>query len=218
MPQRHIYLQDTYHFTVESRVADAGTTDKGPWVELEENIFHPQGGGQPSDRGTVAEAQAHPFKVPGEGGHVVRLASTREFQVGEQVTSSIDPELRRLHAALHTCGHVVDGFIRALGFSHKVSNHFPGQARIEFEVGAERPDLDQLAAKVEERTRLAIEADHKVSATDRGDQRIVVIDGLTEDPCGGTHVASLSQLTGFSLRSLKIKGGVLKVGYTVGHA
>ncbi|WP_318205650.1 alanyl-tRNA synthetase [Streptomyces sp. SCL15-4] len=216
--QRHIYLKDTYRFTVTTRVVDAGSGELGYWLTLQDNIFHPQGGGQPSDVGTVDETAARPFKAPETDEHVVRLSCERPFTIGDEVTSAIDPEARRRHAALHTCGHVVDGFVRQLGFRHRVSNHFPGQARIEFDAGeGGKPDLQQLAATVEERTRQAIEADRKVYATEQGDRRIIGIDGLQEDPCGGTHVSSLGQLTGFSLRSVKIKGGVLKVGYVVEH-
>ena len=218
MRQRHVYFENTYDFTTSTRVTQTGSSDKGPWITLADNIFHPQGGGQPSDVGTVNGAQAHPFKAPEETEHLVRLACEQTFAVGEEVTSAIDPELRRLHAALHTCGHVVDGFVRAMGFQHRVSNHFPGQARIEFDLGQEKPDLEQLARTVEERTRRAIDADHKVYAVERGNLRMVVIDGLNEDACGGTHVSSLSCLTGFSLRSVKVKKGILKVGYTVAHA
>lgn len=217
MLQHHIYLEDTYRFTATTRVVEAGRSDLGPWVTLEDNIFHPQGGGQPSDVGAVDDAAARPFKDSEATGHVVRLSCEREFAVGDEVTSSIDSELRLRHAALHTCGHVVDGFVRAMGFRHRVSNHFPGQARIEFDAGEEKPDLQRLAAEVEEKTRQAIEADRKVYAETRGDLRVIAIDGMHEDPCGGTHVASLGELAGFSLRSVKVKGGVLKVGYTVEH-
>jgi Ser-tRNA(Ala) deacylase AlaX len=217
LQQRHIYLEDTYHFTVETRVVDAGSGELGNWFALQDNIFHPQGGGQPSDVGTVDEAAVRPFKAPESEEHVVRLSCERPFALGDEVTSAIDPEVRRRHAALHTCGHVVDGFVRELGFRHRVSNHFPGQARIEFGAGQDKSDLQQVAATVEERTRQAIESDRKVYASERGDLRIIGIDGLHEDPCGGTHVGSLGQLTGFSVRSVKVKGGVLKVGYVVEH-
>ncbi|MFD3355478.1 alanyl-tRNA editing protein [Streptomyces fradiae] len=215
--QRHIYLEDTYRFTVTTQVVDAGTGELGSWLTLRDNVFHPQGGGQPSDVGTVGDMAVRPFKAPGTDTHVVRLSCERLPEVGDEVTSSVDPEVRRRHAALHTCGHVVDGFVRELGFRHRVSNHFPGQARIEFDAGADKPDLEQLARTVEERTRRAIEDDRKVYASESGDLRLIGIDGLHEDPCGGTHVSSLGQLTGFSLRSVKVKGGVLKVGYVVEH-
>lgn len=216
--QRHIYLEDTYRFTITTRVVDAGSGEQGHWLTLRDNIFHPQGGGQPSDVGTVDGMPVRPFRAPGTDAHVVRLACERPLAVGDEVTSAIDPEARRRHAALHTCGHVVDGIVRELGFRHRVSNHFPGQARIEFDAGdGGRPDLQRLAATVEERTRQAIEADRKVYASQHGDRRVVGIDGMHEDPCGGTHVTSLGQLAGFSLRSVKVKGGVLKVGYVVEH-
>jgi len=216
--QRHLYLEDTYLFEVKTHVTDSGEGERGPWLLLEDNIFHPQGGGQPSDVGTVEGMPVHPFRQQSSGGHTVGLACAGPPAAGLEVTAAIDPQVRRRHAALHTCGHVVDGFVRALGYRHIVSNHFPGQARIEFTAPETRPDLEKLAATVEEQTNAAIRANRKVLAEQRGEQRIVMIDGLGEDPCGGTHVKELSRLTGFSLRSVKIKSGVLKLGYTVEHA
>ncbi len=218
LQQNHIYFENTYTFTVMTQVIDAGTSEHGGWLMLQDNIFHPQGGGQPGDTGTVDEAAVRPFRDPQAAEHVVRLSCERAFTVGDAVRSTVDASARRRHAALHTCGHVVDGFVRALGFRHRVSNHFPGQARIEFDAGEQKPDLARLAADVEERSRKAIEDDRKVFAREQDGLRIIGIDGMHEDPCGGTHVESLGQLAGFSLRSVKVKGGVLKVGYAVEHA
>jgi Ser-tRNA(Ala) deacylase AlaX len=78
-------------------------------------------------------------------------------------------------------------------------------------------DPQELAAFIQEKTQQAIDSDHKVHAEERDGLRIVTIDGVNEDPCGGTHVTSLAYLTGFSVRSVKVKGGVLKIGYTVEH-
>jgi Ser-tRNA(Ala) deacylase AlaX len=216
--QHQIYLEDTYRFEVHSQVVAAGISEMGPWFALEENIFHPQGGGQPSDVGTVNAFAARPFRSPEPESREVWLSSEGSFAAGDQVISAIDPEVRRRHAALHTCGHVVDAFVRSLGLHHRVSNHFPGQARIEFDSAELRMDTQDLAAFVQEKTQQAIDSDHKVHAEERDGLRIVTIDGVNEDPCGGTHVTSLACLTGFSVRSVKVKGGVLKVGYTVEHA
>ncbi|MEO3851483.1 alanyl-tRNA synthetase [Streptomyces sp. B8F3] len=225
--QHHLYLEDTYRFTVTTAVVDAGDAGDGPWLALAENVFHPQGGGQPADAGTVDGVPVRPYKATGTGAppgaraaHVVRLGhpGDRNFAPGELVTAAVDRTARLRHAALHTCGHVVDGFVRQAGYRHRVSNHFPGQARIEFDAGdGPRPDLARLAAEVEERTRQAIDAGLRVGAEQRDGRRLVTVAGLPADPCGGTHVTSLDRLTGFALRSVKVKGGVLKVGYRVEH-
>lgn len=215
--QHQLYLEDSYRFEVHSQVVAAGTSEMGSWLALDENIFHLQGGGQPSDVGTVNAFAARPFRSPEPESREVRLSCEGSFAVGDQVVSAIDPEVRRRHAALHTCGHVVDAFVRSMGLRHRVSNHFPGQARIEFDAAELRMDLQELAAFVQEKTQQAIDSDHKVYAGERDGLRIVTIDGVNEDPCGGTHVTSLACLTGFSVRSVKVKGGALKVGYMVEH-
>jgi alanyl-tRNA synthetase len=71
--------------------------------------------------------------------------------------------------------------------------------------------------QAESAARDAITRNAAVTATTNQGERRIVIDGYGEDPCGGTHVRRLGQLTGFAIRSIKVKAGVLKVGYDVSH-
>lgn len=221
--QRHLYLADTYVTEAATTVARSGRHDSGVvWVALTDNIFHPQGGGQPADRGMVGElaVQARrddagwvvldmPDADGGSGGVPVP---------GTEAVTRIDLDLRRLHAALHTAGHLLDAFVRQLGFHHVGNSHFPGQARVDYAVSDREIDRDALTEELNKQFDEAVRAAIPVTADYRDGVRTVSIEGLHAEPCGGTHVTDLSMLRNVRIRSIKVKSGRMRVGYDAEHA
>lgn len=117
-------------------------------VVTDQTIFHPQGGGQPSDEGTMTTPSAT-FTVTsvrmdavqdGQVLHLGRFAdSTATFTPDSTVTQSIDTEKRLLYSRLHTAGHVLGSAVRHL-LEHEVekfdelkASHFPDSASCEFQ-------------------------------------------------------------------------------------
>jgi len=120
-----LYLNDTYLFSTDARVVRVDV-DQGH-VHLDRTIFHPQGGGQPSDVGTMT------FRVsPQEGGEeegrvvvlqVSSVTANKEGEVIHNVSSQdlallvpgetivelhVDEEKRILYSKLHSAGHALD--------------------------------------------------------------------------------------------------------------
>lgn len=135
------YLDDTYLDQADTRVIAVGERDGAPWAAVEHCLFHPQGGGQPADRGWLEDVEVVPVRdresglvmaVAPEGGRLPYLA------VGQEVRARIEVQARMTHAALHTAGHLVEAVGRLQGWEMLSNNHFPGQARIEFQ--APQPD------------------------------------------------------------------------------
>ncbi|WP_461006696.1 alanyl-tRNA editing protein [Streptomyces capparidis] len=226
--QAAAYADDTYLMSVTTRVLAVGRDDgDGPWVAVERNIFHPQGGGQPADRGRLGECEVAPQRHPGTGLVVLRAPEAHRdglarLAEGEPVVAHVDAGTRLLHAALHTAGHLVEAAGRTLGWVHAGNNHFPGQARIEF---APPPDgLGDPEAREEAAERLrawvaeAVSRDHPVTAEHDGQgRRVVRIGDLHAAPCGGTHVRSLADLEELLIPAVKVKKGRVKVAYTASH-
>lgn len=215
--QVQVFLDDTYRTELTTTVVEAGVSEDGAWIRPADNIFHPQGGGQPADSGTVNGLGVTPVwsqTLPGQ----VELRLDVELTAGQEVALSVDAEKRKLYAALHTAGHLLDAAIRAHGFTHIVSNHFPDVARIEFRADGESEDLEQLRLDVVETVAAAIRDDAKVTTSIAEDgTRTVTIGNWSTDVCGGTHVSSTSDIVNFAVRSVKVKKGRLKVGYSAEH-
>lgn len=210
------YLDDTYLFELTSSVLSVDRTEDETVVVLADNLFHPQGGGQPDDRGTVDGVDVLGIRRTPDGMVALVLPAGFGATAGETVRVAIDRDVRLSHAALHSAGHLVDSVLRQRqGLVHRTSNHFPGQARVEYAMSddATAPDADALRSAVQAQIDAALPITSEQSASGRR----VWIGSDYADLCGGTHVRETAELVGFDIRSLKKKSGVLKAGYTAGH-
>lgn len=133
-------------------------------------IFHAQGGGQPSDTGTISPLQGGPpFTV-----HQVRKTDPAILHMGVfegdsnseppsldsgiQATQSIDVPKRILHSRIHTAGHVIGVVINqlmALGTLPQdlvdgKASHYPGAAFVEFSGLIPGTAKEAIQAKVDE--------------------------------------------------------------------
>lgn len=119
----------------------------------EKTIFHPQGGGQPSDEGIISSSSSPTFKVAMvrmnaiNDGQVLHFGQfepssptspSKTFQIGDAVEQSIDVEKRHFYSRLHTAGHVIGSAVRHMleseveGFDELKASHFPDSASCEF--------------------------------------------------------------------------------------
>lgn len=140
---------------------------EGHVVVTEQTIFHPQGGGQPSDVGTLTSpSSGATFAVA-----AVRMDAVRDGQVlhfghfggaanvfgeGDVVEQAIDAEKRLLYSRLHTAGHVLGAAVRHLlekeveGFDELKASHFPDSAACEFQGLIEGRWKEPIQKKVDE--------------------------------------------------------------------
>lgn len=152
--------------------------DKDFIITTTETIFHPQGGGQPSDEGIITIVGSsrtpngtstaptlemisarHDALNAGLVLHLVRFTSGQEaidIAPGTEVELTVDGEKRLLYSRLHTAGHVLGGAVRRTvgdkvpNFDELKASHFPDSASCEFQgsIGGEHKDTFQ--AKVNE--------------------------------------------------------------------
>ncbi|KAF4994245.1 hypothetical protein FDECE_13184 [Fusarium decemcellulare] len=124
-------------------------TDEDCAVITEQTIFHPQGGGQPSDVGKITGQDGVVFTVEaarmdaignGQVLHFGRFNSPGEsFSQGQGVNQEIDVEKRLLYSRYHTAGHVLGSAVSHLlrdkieGFDELKASHFPDSASCEFQ-------------------------------------------------------------------------------------
>jgi alanyl-tRNA synthetase len=188
-----------------------------PVIRAESTWFHAQGGGQKADRGMIGGVEVYNVRHA-EGGEVDHYVTSLDgIAVGQSYEFLIDPDWRRMNANHHSAGHLIAAVTEA-GFPDVTAtngHHWPGEARVEFKgagvarVAAELADLQE---QVDQAVRRASPI-HVIG--DPFTDRKVQIAGFPALPCGGTHASMTSELGSVVLRSAKMKGDTLRIGYDV---
>jgi misacylated tRNA(Ala) deacylase len=215
-------------------------------IALDRSAFHPGGGGQVCDTGSIetpggvlAVTTIEVEQLP-EGDlwwHVVAgddptgdAAGRPLTAVGEAVVVRVDAEHRRRVAALHTMSHVLNAFVFDEFAGSLVTGaqiNGDGTGRMDFDLSAIDNDrLRALEAPVNEviGRALAVEsvyvsADEAAATpglvrslsvapppTPDGRLRLIDIEGLDRQACGGTHLSNTAQSPPFRITKIENKG------------
>ena len=105
---RRLYYEDVYKKEFEATVLECREAKKGYQVLLDESAFYPEGGGQPSDFGTLGEARVS--EVHEKDGELLHYTD-RPLEAGQTVTGRIDWEHRFDLMQQHSGEHMVSGLI-----------------------------------------------------------------------------------------------------------
>jgi misacylated tRNA(Ala) deacylase len=206
-----LFRQDAYLRSCEAVVT--AVDEKG--IRLDRTVFYPTGGGQPGDRGTLALPDgtvlpiADTVKADGDIAHVP-APGTSLPAVGTRVAATIDWDRRYRHMRMHTALHVMSAVIRGDVTGGQVA---ADKSRLDFNLGSEIPTREDITAEI---NRL-IARDSSVTArwiTDEelaarpelvktmsvrppsgaGHVRLLEIDSVDLQACGGTHVARTGEI------------------------
>lgn len=231
-----LYLKDTTLFECDATVADLGQTEHGNYLVLDETVFYPQGGGQPSDRGTISSTlgTAEITKVVSQEGTILHYLSgpPAPFQKGDRVHCKVDSVLRLAHASAHTAGHLIASCVEVItqtsensGLVAKKGFHFLEGPYVEFEgaVSNFASDAEFLAA-LNARLQSEIAAALPIQAVESPAEsqapgnvpgfRTVQMGSYSPVPCGGTHLKSLDELASITATKIKKTKTGLRVSYT----
>jgi Ser-tRNA(Ala) deacylase AlaX len=233
------YLEDTEMFAARARVSsfEPAVGMSQAILTLDETIFYPQGGGQPTDTGTVTgqSATMNVERVSYREGDIFHSGGTvGSFIPGEEVALEVDPERRMRHAKLHTGGHLVMTAVdRLIKLPAAKGYHFPDGPYVEF-IGTTDPNTrEQLLASLQVELDSLVAEDSNVTSEfvtpeelraqevyvpaeiPAGKPTRVVITSGYKSPCGGTHVKRLGALTGLRVRGIKTKSGHTRISYFI---
>jgi len=218
-----IYLREMDKGRDEAQIIKI-VPEKGTHVYLilDRTIFHPKGGGQPSDRGTIRSANfdLNVKKALYYQGVVVHWAKIISGEpLIAPVTCEIDWPFRQLVMRRHTAAHLIDHCLASETSSRVQTTDswldepcyvgYAGNAPNEdtlrrVETTANRMvshggevKIDYLTA---EQGRALLQAAPNFERLPELDEiRTVTIEGCAPIPCGGTHVADIAQIGRISI-------------------
>jgi len=202
--QRNPYLKE-----LATRVVSCRQSDRGWEVILTDTVLYPEGGGQPSDYGTVNGIAIHHVERA-SGGEVIHVAE-KSVDQGDAVVT-VDWARRYDHMQQHTAQHLITALVQdEMGFE-TLSFHL-GQERCDIVLDTNKLSVSQLETietMANDAIRGALPVSHRtVEVADmeglnirtrglpegfEGAVRLVEIQGLDLNTCGGTHVASTAEL------------------------
>jgi misacylated tRNA(Ala) deacylase len=218
-----LYRDDAYLPRCEARVLAAGPDG----IVLDRTVFYARGGGQPGDCGRLVRAAGEAVDiadaVPGPEGSILHLPAgdTPLPRRGETVTAEIDWPRRYAHMRMHTCLHLLGAVLR---FGVTGGNVGAERSRLDFdmETTPDREAVDAALAKLvasdlpvrafwieEAELDARPELVRTLSVSPprgAGRIRLLEVEGVDLQPCGGTHVARTGEVGSVRLGKIEKKG------------
>ncbi|MEK4356457.1 alanyl-tRNA editing protein [Paenibacillus sp. FSL M7-1455] len=225
---KKLYYESAYIREWETRVTRKMEREDGAYVALEETAFYPHGGGQPCDLGWIDAIPV--LDVVQEEGEI--LHKVERFPEKEAVNCRLDWDRRFDHMQHHSGQHLLSAMCLEVCQAETLSFHL-GQDYATIDVA--RADLPQhelmmLELEVNDQIYLNRKVTSYFVSRERAaelplvkqpkvteDIRIVEIEGIEYNACGGTHVSATGEIGMIKLlRAEKQKGHTrlyFKCGY-----
>ena len=218
-----LFREDAYAPSCEAVIA--ATAEDG--ICLDRTVFYPMGGGQPGDRGRLILSDGGLLEVvdtlKGPAGILHRIADGGVMpEVGAELIAEVDwsrrHRLMRMHSAMH---------LLCAAVGHAVTGGQVGEqkSRLDFDVAGDQLDKEAIGRQLQ----LWIAEDHPIRhfwidaeelqarpelvrtmsvrpPTTAGKVRLVEIDGVNLQACGGTHVHSTGEIGEVQIGKIENKG------------
>jgi misacylated tRNA(Ala) deacylase len=195
-------------------------------VILDRTIFYPQGGGQPGDTGTITWSGGSAAIVDtryGDGGtiHHIVQESVALPVIGDEVRIILDWERRYRHMRMHTAMHLLGSVLK---YGVTGGNISAEKSRLDFDMEA-AVDKEAVSAALQ----ALVADDHAVTCRwiteeeldaqpelvrtmsvqpprGKGSIRLLDIDGVDLQPCGGTHLRTTAEVGKIRIGKVEKKG------------
>lgn len=217
-----LFREDAYLRECEATVVESGDGA----IVLDRTVFYPLGGGQPGDTGRIGWEGGSTTVVDtrkGDHGAVLHLVQegAEGPPPGTRVKATIDWDRRYKHMRMHTAMHLIGTLIP---YGVTGGNISESRSRLDFDM-PHSADKIQVTAGLQE----LVKANHAISCRWISDEelaaqpelvrtlsvqppkgagrvRLVNIEGLDLQPCGGTHLKSTAEVGAARVSKVENKG------------
>jgi misacylated tRNA(Ala) deacylase len=224
MLTRELFREDAYLREAQSQVLHAD--ERG--ITLAGTVFYAMGGGQPGDIGTIVweggTATVIDTRRSSDGAAIVHcVAPGAVLPVpGTQVRMVLDWERRHRLMRMHTCLHVLTAVVPGPVNGGSVRED---SGRLDFDLQGERLDKAEIEARLNELIRAGAAVstewvtDEELATrpelvktmsvkppVGNGRVRLLRIEGIDLQACGGTHVANIAEIGPVVVTKIESKG------------
>lgn len=227
MPTDCLFRDDSYLKDCEARVV--AVTEQGGIV-LDRTVFYANSGGQPGDTGALALADGTCIAInnavytdaaKSEIAHIPAPGSPA-LKPGDAVTAAINWDKRYARMRMHTALHLLSAVLPYAVTGGSVGD---SESRLDFDIPEAGLDKDAITAKVNEMIATnAVVSSRWISDAEleanpglvktmsvkppmgTGRVRLIEIAGLDLQPCGGTHVRNVKEISAVRVTQIEKKG------------
>jgi misacylated tRNA(Ala) deacylase len=221
-----LFRDDAYNVSCQSKVV--GVTPEGGII-VDRTVFYAQGGGQPGDVGAIVRA-GEKIEITNtvyaadrsQVAHLVGAEAAARFNVSDPVELQLDWERRFKRMRVHTALHLLSVVLPYPVTGGSIGD---GDGRLDFDI----PDAGLDKAELTDKLNALIARDAPVTErwiTDEeldanpglvktmsvkpprgsGRVRLVEIEGIDLQPCGGTHVRRTGEIGTVAITDIEKKG------------
>lgn len=220
-----LFREDAYLKSCDATVTGAD----GAGIRLDRTVFYPMGGGQAGDAGILRLADGTQIAIVDtrkgddhDDAILVPEDGAALPAIGAKVTAELDWDRRYRLMRMHSCMHLLCAVIVGDVTGGQISD---GKGRLDFNLPDTKLDKDEITASLNR----IIEENHAISTrwvTDdeltanpqlvrtmsvkppmgSGKVRLLDIEGVDLQPCGGTHVKSTAEIGKVKVAKIENKG------------
>jgi alanyl-tRNA synthetase len=230
-----LYRTDSHLLEFEAHVVDVVEPAGRRALILDRTAFHPTGGGQPFDTGTLGGHRVVDVEAEDdEGGRVLHFIETAPGEappaIGATLSGRVDAARRRDHLQQHSGQHILSqAFVRAAKLETR-----------SFHLGAESSTIDVDPGASDEVVARALEIANDVVFSDRPMRihevtpeelakfairkqtfhgariRLIEIEGFDVSTCGGTHAQRAGEVGLIAVKSVERGKAMHRVEFVCG--
>jgi misacylated tRNA(Ala) deacylase len=227
MPTELLFRNDAY--LAETPATVVAINERGG-IELDRTVFYATGGGQPGDAGVLVRNDGTEIVIgtaiynPEDKSRIlhVPLEGQAVPVVGDTVTAKLDWERRLKRMRIHTALHLLSVVLPYPVTGGAIGD---GDGRLDFDIpegGLDKAELtEKLTALVAKNAAISERwiTDEELDANPglvktmsvkpprgSGRVRLVSIEGIDLQPCGGTHVRNTSEIGAVAVTDVEKKG------------
>lgn len=228
MQTKQIYYSSPYTIELQSKALSVLPQGRLTNVILDQTIFYPEGGGQPSDRGTIGSAKVEYVRM--QNGEIIHQV-IGEVQVGETVKIAIDWAFRYKHMKIHTAGHLLHDVLMTMvkdvvprrgGHGKKAFLEYTGEIdptmkeKIEEEVNKVAQQELNVVTNESSYEELAKECQFLSPNLPKDKPlHMIKIGDFPSMPDGGVQVKNTSEMGKIWIANITVLGGITTVRYGV---
>jgi len=218
-----LFREDSYLRECEATVTRA---EPGK-VILDRTVFYPTGGGQPGDQGVLVMPDGSELAITDTVKDVAGIAHLCDEgsalpAPGARVTARIDWDRRYIHMRMHSLMHLLCATVPCGVTGGQIG---ATKSRIDFDTGDHLLDKEQIAAELNRLVEADLPLSHRWISGEELDAnpdmvrtmsvqpprgggriRLMEVEGVDLQPCGGTHVARTGEIGRVAVSKIENKG------------